>query len=180
MEIFQITNFWNFPNWKFFFWKFSEFSKMIIFGIFKSEFFAIFWIGNFSNYPNQKIYKFLEFFQFRKPKFGSKISNYGIVRPFDIPQYSQFCYFSKLKLNLEIEIEQCQKFHYFRNWRIWEILGIFQIKIFRKLEILRIPNFWNFLNCIFLKFFELQILGIFQTLFRNFSNTFSEFSKLTI
>ena len=37
-----------------------------------------------------KINKFLNFFQFQKPKIG----NFGIIRLFDIFQFSQFCLFS--------------------------------------------------------------------------------------
>ena len=113
LEIFLIGNFWNFPNWKllefskltilvisqiencsdFLNWQFLEFSK--------SEILEIFVIGNFRYCPNCEINKFLDFFQFGKPEFGSKIANLGIVRPlFDIPHYSQFCQFSYVPFDI--------------------------------------------------------------------------------
>ena len=58
-RFFQTTNFFNFPNCKY-----LEFSKLQILEI--SE------IENFWSYPNCKIKKFLEFFQFEKPKLGTK------------------------------------------------------------------------------------------------------------
>ena len=59
MELFIHSNFYNFPNCKF-----LEFSILTVFGTFL--------IGNFWNFPNYKINKFLDFFQFAKPKFDSK------------------------------------------------------------------------------------------------------------
>ena len=43
---------------------------------------------DFQNFKIYKINKFLEFFQFGKPKLGSKtFGNFAIVRPFDIPHF---------------------------------------------------------------------------------------------
>ena len=111
IEILQIANSWNFqngnfsnsPNWTFF-----EFSKWNFFnspncrflGFSKLKIFRIFQIWSFWNCSNWKIKKFQDIFQFGKWKFGSKNWQYGIVRPFDIPHYSQFCQFSYLPFDI--------------------------------------------------------------------------------
>ena len=96
LELFVRSNFSNFPNCKF-----LEFSKLTVFGTFL--------IGNFWNFPNYKINKFLDFFQFAKPKFDSKnwqlwncssiqhsaplaISCQFLYLPFDINQFSQLLF----------------------------------------------------------------------------------------
>ena len=62
-------------------WQFLEFSKSQI----------------FSNFLNCK---FCEFFKSQEPKFGWKIGNFGTVRPFDIPHYSQFRQFSYFSFDI--------------------------------------------------------------------------------
>ena len=98
-RIFQIENCLNFSNRKFF-----EFSKVTIFRILqikifwsvqnerfsefsKLEILEMFQIRNFWNCRNWKINKFVEFFRFVKPKFGSK-------------NHSQFCKFSYLAFDM--------------------------------------------------------------------------------
>ena len=101
-EIFNIlenANFSNFPHCKFF-----EFSKLIFFLFAKLKFFVfaklqifqIFQTWSFWNYSNWKIKKFQDFFNLENQSLARKIGNFGIVRPFDIPHYSQFCQFSYL------------------------------------------------------------------------------------
>ena len=80
-RIFQIANVSNFPNWKC-----LDFPKLEFFGI-------------------VKINEFLDFFHFVKPKF----SNFGIVHPFNIQHYSQYCQFSYLP----IDINQLSQFLFF-------------------------------------------------------------------
>ena len=71
-----------------------------MFGIFKiGKIFEIFQTGNFLNFPNWKInnvqkcynlknIKIPEFFVFGKLSKFQKLTNFGIVRLFDIPRYS--------------------------------------------------------------------------------------------
>ena len=75
----QIANFWNFPNWTFF-----EFIKLEVFGIVQ--------IGKLRNF---KI-----FFNLENQSLTPKIGNFEIVRPFDIPHFSQFCQFSYLPFDI--------------------------------------------------------------------------------
>ena len=46
------------------------------------------------------MYKFLEFFQFRKLSKSKKLTHFRIVCPFDILQHLQFCRFSYLPFNI--------------------------------------------------------------------------------
>ena len=99
--------------------KFAIFRNYKIWGIFRiyqNKNFGIFQIGNFRNFPNLtfstleifgivKINKFLDFFQFVKPKF----SNFKIVHRFNVPHYSIFCQFSYFP----IDINQLSQFLYF-------------------------------------------------------------------
>ena len=91
-EIFGISQIFNF----------SEFSKLEIFGVFQNNFFfRIFEFGNYWNLPNWKMYKFLKKFPIWKTNIWlQKLSNFRIVRPFDILHYSKFCQFSYLPLNI--------------------------------------------------------------------------------
>ena len=109
-EIFNIlenTNFSNFPHYKFsecskliFFYfqnyKFLEISRLNFFEFAKLQIFRIFQTWSFWNCPNWKIKKFQDFFNLENQSLARKIGNFGIVRPFDIPHYSQFCQFSYL------------------------------------------------------------------------------------
>ena len=63
-------------------------------------------LRNFTNFLNWKINKFSEFFQFGKPSKFQKLANFGIVCPFDIPHYSQFCRF----LYLPFDINEFRRF----------------------------------------------------------------------
>ena len=77
--IFQIRHCWNFQN-----------SKIVSIGK----------LTNFQNFTTWKTNKFSEFFKFRKLSKFKKLANFGIVCPFDIPHYSQFCRFSYLPFDI--------------------------------------------------------------------------------
>ena len=63
-------------------WQFLEFFKLEIFRIFQIKFFR--------NCRSWKINKFLKNVQFGRRNLVPKIGNFGILCPFDIPQFSQF------------------------------------------------------------------------------------------
>ena len=90
--IYKIGNLWNrdsFPNCKI----------LKIFEIFEIDKFCYFPNCKFLEFP--KINKFRDFFNLENQNLTSKISNCGIVRPFDIPHYSQFCRFSYLPFDID-------------------------------------------------------------------------------
>ena len=104
----NLRNFWNFPNWQFlklYKWEilwvpqtgnFYNFTNSNVLKFFKLEIFGIFKIGIFSNIQNWKINKFQDFLNLENQNLVLKIGSFGIVHPFDIPHYSQFCQFSYL------------------------------------------------------------------------------------
>ena len=77
--IFEIVKVGNFPNFKFF-----DFPKMQIRRNFQ--------IANFWNFPNWKFNKFLRFFRFENPNFGTKSWQFCQFSylSFYINQFSQF------------------------------------------------------------------------------------------
>ena len=101
--IFKIEFFFNFQNYKF-----LETSKLNSFEFSKLQIFEISQIENFLNCPNWKIKKFENFFNSENQSLGPKIGNFGIVRPFDIPHFSQFFQFS----NLLFDINQFRRFSF--------------------------------------------------------------------
>ena len=64
--------------------KFLEFYKFEVFGIVQIE----------------KLKNFEIFFNLENQNLAPKIGNFGIVDPFDIPHYSQFCHFSYLPFDI--------------------------------------------------------------------------------
>ena len=91
--IFEIVKFvkWAyFPNWTFF-----QFSKLKI-----NEIFLIGKLKDFQNFIVWEINKFSEFFQCGKLSKFQKLTNFGIVSPFNIRHHSQFCLFSYLSLDM--------------------------------------------------------------------------------
>ena len=105
----------NLKNLMFFeigiFGKLLEFYKLQVFGIFtiencsnckfsKFEFFGISQIGKLRNFEI--------LFNLGNQSLTPKIGNFGIVHPFDIPHYSQFCQFSYLPF----DINQFRRFNF--------------------------------------------------------------------
>ena len=120
MKICDIANFWNVTNWTF-----LESYKSTIFKIFKNEIFLKFpnwFFFEFANYklcsfPNWKFFEFSKFevfsivqivklrnfdifFNLENQSLASKLVNFGIVSPFNIPHYSQSCQSSYLPFDI--------------------------------------------------------------------------------
>ena len=132
----------------------------------KLQMFLIFWITNFWNCPNWKINKFLEFFQFEKPKCGCKnwkfwnclsIQYFALVAILPILIFSLW---NKSTSSKNLQFSQMQIFiieifwnAYFYNWNFLEFSKLQMFRIFR------ITSFWNCPNCKinkFLEFFQLE------------------------
>ena len=131
MQIFgicHIANFWNFQNWVFFNfqnYKFLEISQLNFFEFAKLQIFEICQIENFWNCPN--------FFNSKNQSLPPKIGNFGIVRPFDIPHYSQLRQF----WNLLFDIHQFRRFSFstfisyssgnFLDWQLHKIINFLRL-----------------------------------------------------
>ena len=130
-RIFEIANFSKSPHCKF-----LEFSKLIFLEFFKLKCLRIFQIWSFWNCPNWKINKFQDFCSIWKLKvWPPKIRNFGIVHPFDIPHYSQFCQFSYLPF--DINQFRCFNFSTFISYSSGNFLDC---------QIHRIINFMKWFN----------------------------------
>ena len=95
LKLRNLENSYNFRNCKFFelaTLQILEFSKLKIFLIFQIRSFWIVQIGKWRNFEI--------LFNLENQCLVPKIGNFGIIRPFDIPHYSQFCQFSYLPFDI--------------------------------------------------------------------------------
>ena len=142
--IFEITNFWKFPNWFFFYfpnYKFLELPKLKIFEFSKFEVFGIVRIGKLRNFES--------FYNSENKSSAPKICNFGIVCPFDIPHVSQVCWI----LYLPFDINQFRRFNLstfisyssgkFLDWQIPIIIKFLQLFSFENYKIFKI---WQFVK----------------------------------
>ena len=117
---FQIKNLWNFTNWTFGICQIdnlTNFQKRKCLGISRLNFFLNFPNTKFFEFSNFEVFEIVQigklrnfdiFFNLENLSLASKIGNFGIVRPFDIPHYSQFCQFSYLPF----DINQFRRFNF--------------------------------------------------------------------
>ena len=131
----------NFP-----YCKFSEFSNLNIFGIFQIENFwysPIWEFLRFDIFSKTKIIKLQVFFDLENQNLARKISNLGIVRPFDIPHSIfnfQICFlflyllqlFEHSKSMLIHKIVNLRNYDNFPNCQILKISFFFEIEQFQK------------------------------------------------
>ena len=129
------------------------------------QFFEISSIWSFWNCLNWKIQRFRDFFNLENQSLAPKFGNFGIVRPFDIPHYSQFCNFS----SLPFDINQFRRFIFltfipyssgnFLDWQIHKIIKFLKLFNFENHQIFQI---WQFVKLSKFQKFPIWTISNFQ------------------